>query len=168
MTGETTGAGPGASDALRAALASFQDWGDAHLTLDAALERLAPEHRGVRPPGLPHSVWELVEHVRIAQRDLLDFCTAERYKHPAWPDEYWPHTPAPADDAAWERALAALHDDLEGLRRVAGDDQTDLLAPTRHATEPHQTVLRALLISQDHLSYHIGQIVLVRRVLEGR
>src|SRR5690606_38939070 len=105
----------------------------------------------------PHSIWELVEHIRIAQRDLLDFCVAETYHHPDWPAGYWPANPAPPDEAAWGRALAAIEGDAEALRRVARDPSLDLLAPTRHATEPRQTHLRALLLAQDHLAYHLGQ-----------
>jgi uncharacterized damage-inducible protein DinB len=152
---------------LRTTLSRFQDWGDAHLTLAAALEGLRPEHRGVRPPGGPHSIWELVEHIRIAQRDLVDFCVAERYEHPAWPAEYWPPTPDPPSEAAWKRSLEQIYTDLDALRRLAADADVDLLARTPHATEPHQTVLRTLLVAQDHLSYHVGQIVLVRRLVSA-
>jgi hypothetical protein len=150
---------------LRETLARFQDWDEAHLTLSGALDGLPVEHRGVRPPGSSHSIWELLEHIRIAQRDLLEFCTAERYEHPAWPDGYWPPTVAPPHDGAWRRSVVQIRDDRAKMQRLAQDESIDLLAPARHATEPHQTVLRALLLSQDHLSYHVGQIVLARQLL---
>lgn len=153
------------TEAMRALLARFQDYAEAHLTLDAALDGLPSESRGVRPKGLPHSIWELVEHIRIAQRDILDFCEAESYHHPEWPAEYWPASAAPPDDAAWDGALAALRADREALRRLALDDSLDLNAVVKHGDKPTQTYLRALLLTQDHAAYHIGQIVAVKQLL---
>ena len=155
------------SPSLRSLLARFQDQGEAHLSLEAALEGLDPGHRGVRPPGAPHSIWELLEHIRIAQRDILDFCLPEEYRHLEWPVDYWPGAAGPEDEAAWERCLDALADDREGLRRLALDPDLDLDARVPHADEAHQTFARALLLAQDHAAYHIGQVVLVRRILEG-
>jgi uncharacterized damage-inducible protein DinB len=152
---------------MRALLARYQDYADAHLTLDAALDDLPPELRGVRPDGLPHSIWELVEHIRVAQRDILDFCVAAEYRHPAWPDAYWPESPAPPA-AAWDASLAALRADREALRRLALDESVDLHAVVRHGDQPTQTYLRALLLAQDHAAYHIGQIVAVKQLLLGR
>lgn len=152
---------------LRTLLARYQGWGEAHLTLEAALEDLAPRHRGVRPPGSPHSIWELVEHLRIAQQDILDFCSAGDYTHRTWPDDYWPDAPAPAGPGAWEATLDALARDREALKALAQDPAVDLDARVPHATRPDQTFARALLLAQDHAAYHIGQMVLVRRILEG-
>jgi len=152
---------------LRSQLARFQDFAEAHLTLEMAVAGLAPEHRGVRPAGLPHSIWELVEHIRIAQRDLLDFCVAAEYEHRPWPEAYWPPTGEPPAGEVWGEALAAIREDREELRRLALDPALDLISPVPHATEPGQTYLRALLLAQDHASYHIGQIVQVRRLVEG-
>jgi uncharacterized damage-inducible protein DinB len=153
------------ADGMRPLLARFQDYAEAHITLDAALDGLPKEMRGIRPKGLPHSIWELVEHIRIAQRDILDFCVADTYHHPKWPDEYWPRSPAPSDDAAWHAALAALRADREALRRLAADDSIDLNAVVKHGDKPTQTYLRALLLTQDHAAYHIGQIVAVKQLL---
>jgi hypothetical protein len=153
------------TDPLREQLARFQGWGEAHLTLDTAVEGLRPEHRGVRPPGLPHSIWKLVEHVRIAQRDILDFCVGPGDQELHWPDDYWPAAPAPPDDAAWDTSLRMVREDAESLRRLALDPKVELLGRVPGGTG--QTFLRELLLTQDHAAYHIGQIVLVRRLLEG-
>jgi hypothetical protein len=153
---------------LRELVARYQDYAEAHLTLDRALDGVVPDMRGVRPEGLPHSIWELVEHIRIAQRDLLDFCVADEYRHPEWPDEYWPADPAPAGDAAWEASLAALRADREALKRLALDESIDLHAVVENGDQPTQTYLRALLITQDHAAYHIGQIVTVKQSLLAR
>jgi len=153
---------------FRTLLARYQDWGEAHLTLEAAVEGLSPDHRGVRPPGSPHSIWELLEHIRIAQRDILEFCSpGDDYAHKAWPDDYWPDAVAPADDESWEKTLAALARDREALKALALDADVDLDGQVPHATSPRQTFARALLLAQDHAAYHIGQVVLVRRILEG-
>lgn len=155
------------SPSLRGLLARFQDQGEAHLSLDASLEGLDPAHRGVRPAGAPHSIWELVEHIRIAQRDILDFCLPGSYRELDWPSDYWPEAAKPGDEAAWEASLDALAADREALRRLALDPRVDLEAQVPHATRPGQTFARALLLAQDHAAYHVGQVVLVRRMLEG-
>lgn len=152
---------------FRTLLARYQGWGEAHLTLEAALEELTPGHRGIRPPGAPHSIWQLVEHIRIAQRDILEFCSSGDYAQRPWPEGYWPGAPAPADDREWEGSLDTLARDREALQRLALDPELDLGARVPHATRPDQTFARALLLAQDHAAYHIGQVVLVRRILEG-
>lgn len=150
-------------DALREHLAKLLDWGDAHATLDAAVDGLPPEHRGARPHGLPHSPWQLVEHLRRAQRDILDFCVAERYEEMEWPADYWPEDPEPPSPEAWDEALTACRADLDTLKRLATDGSLDLLAPVPHGTG--QTYLREILLVADHAAYHVGQIVLLRRLL---
>jgi uncharacterized damage-inducible protein DinB len=121
--------------------------------------------RGTRPPGLPHSIWELVEHIRMAQNDILDFCVNENYHEKSWPDDYWPPSPSPASDAAWENSLGAVREDLRALKELAADSSIDLAARIPHGTSRKQTYLRELLLVADHTAYHVGQIVFVRQAL---
>ena len=150
-------------DHLRDHLARLLDWQDAHATYDAAVADVAPEMRGRQPEGLPHSLWQLVEHLRITQRDILDFCRDADYREPRWPDDYWPAEAAPPSAEAWEESLAAFRTDREVLKALAVDPGVDLFARIPHGTG--QTYLRELLLVADHTSYHVGQIVLVRRLL---
>jgi len=147
----------------RSIVASALAWKEAHAGLDAAAAELDPALRGIRPPGLPHSAWELLDHIRRTQHDLLEFMTAERYDEPKWPDDYWPPTPEPPSDSAWDEALAAIRADRESLARLARDEGRDLTAPIPHGTG--QTYLRELVLVIDHTAYHVGQLVLVRRLL---
>ena len=150
-------------DLLRAQIASLLDWGDAHATFDAAVEGVPPEMRGRVPDGLPHSLWQLVEHLRIAQRDILDFCRDPHYRHLRFPDDYWPAA-EPTSGQAWDEAIAAYHTDLEMLKAMATDPGVDLFARIPHGSG--QTYLRELVLVADHAAYHVGQIVLVRRLLD--
>jgi len=148
---------------LRAQIAKILDWKEAHAGFDKAIADLPIRSRGLRAPGLPHSVWELVEHIRIAQRDILSFCVDEHYRELEWPLEYWPSKPAPADAQAWDDSLAAYHRDLDVLKAMAVDPAIDLTARVPRGTG--QTYLRELLLVADHTAYHVGQIVDVRQAL---
>ena len=149
--------------ALRAHLVRLLDWPDAHATFDAAVEGVPPALRGVRPEGLPHSPWELVEHLRIAQRDILDFCRDPAYREPKWPDDYWPASVSPPREEAWDESIAAFRADRDALREIAAGPRPDLFAAIPHGSG--QTYLRELLLVADHGAYHVGQLVLVRRLL---
>jgi uncharacterized damage-inducible protein DinB len=152
-----------ADETLRNHLARLLDWEDAHTTFDAAVTGIPPELQGRQPAGLPYSPWQLVEHIRIAQRDILDFCSNADYEAPAWPDDYWPATVAPPAPEAWERSVEAFRTDCDALKQLAADEQIDLLDRIPHGTG--QTYLRELLLIADHTSYHLGQLVAVRRLL---
>ncbi|MFL5538864.1 MAG: DinB family protein [Longimicrobiaceae bacterium] len=149
--------------ALREHLRKLLAWGDAHAGFDRAVAGLAPELRGVRPDGLPYSPWELLEHLRITQEDILDFSRNPEYRELSWPEDYWPDSPAPPDDGAWDRSVAAYRADREALQAMATDLATDLFATIPHGQG--QTYLREILLAADHAAYHVGQIVLVRRLL---
>jgi len=145
-------------------VASSLDWDQAHAPLDAALKGLAKADRGKRPKDYPHSVWELVEHIRIAQHDLLDFLTNPDYVHELkWPDGYWPPTPEPPSDSAWRSCLEKLRSDREALATFTTRTRIDLTKKIPHGSG--QTYLRTILVAMDHAAYHIGQIVAVRRLL---
>ncbi|MGH7623415.1 MAG: DinB family protein, partial [Gemmatimonadaceae bacterium] len=128
-----------------------------------ALEGLAPALRGKRPEGSPHSPWELLEHIRITQDDILDFCRNPKYKERHWPADYWPKSAAPPTATSWDESVTQYHADLAALRAIAEDESIDLFARIPHGDG--QTYLRELLLVVDHTSHHIGQIILVRRLL---
>ena len=151
-------------EALREQLARFLDWEEAHVGFDKAVGDVPGDVRGAKAPGIEHSIWQLVEHMRIAQEDILDFCINPKYVHTMkWPDDYWPTHPAPPNGAAWDESIASFKRELEKLRTLARDEK-DLyaLVPTG---KDQQTYLRSLLLVNDHNSYHLGQIVAVRRAL---
>jgi uncharacterized damage-inducible protein DinB len=148
---------------LREQLRKVLSWREAHADWKQALAGLDPAHRGVRPAGSPHSVWDLLEHVRLAQRDILEFTLDPKHVSPDWPAGYWPKSLAPANDAEWEKSLAAFLHDLQEAEKWVGNPRTDLFARIPHGTG--QTFLRQALLLIDHNSYHLGQLVLVRRLL---
>ena len=152
-----------ADPALREQLAHSLAWSDAHVSFDEAVRGLPAHLCGVRPAGLPHSPWELVEHIRLAQRDVLDFCIGETYQELAWPSDYWPVTPGPPTAEAWEQSLAGIRSDREALQRLASDGALDLRSVAKHGTD--QMCLRELLLVVDHTAYHVGQLILVRQLL---
>src|SRR6476469_8705092 len=135
-------------DPLRDQLARFIDFGEAHLTAQAALADLDPTPYGTRPPGLPHSPWELLEHIRITQHDILDFCLNPKYEEMKWPHDYWPKSPAPPSPDSWKKSVAAFRKDRDALRELATDSKIDLFAKIPHGDG--QTYLRELILAQDH------------------
>ena len=149
--------------ALREHLRKLLDWQDAHASFDAAVDGVPAGDRGRRPEGLPYSPWELVEHLRITQDDILEFCVNPAYAEKRWPDDYWPATPAPPSPGAWDASVAAFREDREALKRLAADPTVDLFATIPHGQG--QTYLRELLLVADHTAYHVGQLVAVRRLL---
>jgi hypothetical protein len=151
-------------EAWKAIAASSLDWEEAHLGVESALKDLPADLRGRRPEGLPHSPWQLVEHIRIAQHDLLDFCRNPDYKQELkWPDDYWPAAGELPTAAAWEKSLAALRSDREEFKRFITEPGRDLSAKIPHGTG--QTYLRTFLVAVDHAAYHLGELVAVRRFL---
>jgi uncharacterized damage-inducible protein DinB len=151
-------------DSWRAIVASSLGWEQAHASLDGAVKGLAPDLRGQRPDGYPHSPWELVEHIRITQRDLLDFCQNPDYVEKLeWPHDYWPATQKPPNADAWEKSIAEYKRDREALARFTTESKLDLTEKIPRGTG--QTYLRTILVAVDHASYHIGQIISVRRLL---
>ena len=150
-------------EALRTQLIRLLDWHDAHVDFDTAAGGIPPDLRGRTPPGLPHSPWQLLEHLRIAQHDILDFCVNPQYREMAWPADYWPSAPAPPAPDAWDASVAAYRADLRGMQELARNADIDLFATIPHGSG--QTYLREVLLVADHAAYHIGQLVLVRRLL---
>ena len=155
---------PDHDGALRALLARALDWEDAHATFDAAVGGLAADLRGKVPEGLPHSPWQLLEHIRRTQWDILDFCVNAGYAEPKSMREYWPEGPEPPSGAAWDESVAAVRRDRETLKKLAADTSVDLYARVPLGNEK-QTYLRELVLVIDHNAYHVGQLVLTRRLL---
>jgi uncharacterized damage-inducible protein DinB len=151
------------SAALRAQLRRILSSQDAHVGFEKAVEGLAPKLRGVRVEGFPHSPWELVEHMRLTQYDILDFCLNPDYKDLDWPDDYWPKSPAPPSEQAWDHSTAKFREDRATLEALAADESIDLFAKIPHGSG--QTYLRQILLVADHNAYHLGQLVAVRRQL---
>lgn len=152
-------------DPLRSQVARFLDWQEAHVGFDKVVAGIPADKRGARPPGFEHSPWQLLEHLRLAQKDILRFCVDKHYAHDMkFPDDYWPKDPAPPNDRAWTASIADFKADLEKMRDLTRDASVDLyaLVPTG---KKQQTYLRATLLVADHNAYHIGQLVLVRRAL---
>jgi hypothetical protein len=137
--------------------------GQAHVTFEAAVKGVPASLRGKRPKGVEHSLWEILEHLRIAQHDILEFSRDAKHVSPEWPSGYWPKTKAPPNDKAWAKSVRTFTADLEEMRKLVAADSTDLYAPIPHGDG--QTILREALLTADHNAYHIGELVLVRRLL---
>jgi len=149
--------------ALRQHLLDLLVGGHAHATFDAAIKGIPPSLRGKRPRGAEHSPWEILEHMRIAQWDILEFSRNAEYRSPDWPSGYWPQTPAPPDENAWDKSIRAFRRDRKAMCDFAADPSIDLYAKIPHGDG--QTILREALLVAGHNSYHLGELVLVRRLL---
>ena len=136
---------------------------EAHTDWANAIADLPATQRGAKPTGAPHSAWELLEHVRIAQWDILEFCRNPKHVSPDWPSGYWPERQSPPDDAAWDKSVKAFLRDTKDLESLVADTHADLFARISHGSG--QTILREALLVIDHNSYHLGQFVLLRRLL---
>jgi hypothetical protein len=146
-------------------LVRLLDWEEAHVSFDKAVDGIPAGLHGSRAAGFDHTPWQLLEHVRIAQKDLLDFCVNAAYVHALeWPQDYWPRDPAPPDAAAWDASIADFRTDREKLKQLVRDAHVDLFAAVPTGKAQH-TYLRAILLVADHNAYHVGQLVAVRRAL---
>ena len=149
-------------DALRQQLSQLLSQSHAHADFDAAIQGLPPKLRGRKPAGAPYTAWQLLEHVRIAQWDILEFSRDPRHVSPQWPEGYWPKTDAPPNAAAWTRSIRRFRSDRKAMQRLI-TGRTDLFARIPHGEG--QTLLREALLVLDHNAYHLGQLVLLRKLL---
>jgi uncharacterized damage-inducible protein DinB len=150
-------------NALRDHLVRLLDWEDAHVGFDKAVDAIPVDKRGARAAGFEHSPWQLLEHMRLAQEDILDFCINPRYQRTlTWPDDYWPGA-VPPTDAAWQESIASVIRSREQMKALAR--QTTDLTATVPTGSGRQTYRRAILLVADHAAYHLGQLVAVRRAL---
>ena len=150
-------------DVLRRHLLELLEGGHAHPDFESAIGGLPADLRGAKPASLPHTPWRLLEHMRIAQRDILQFSIDPAHVSPEFPAGYWPDGDGPPDPAAWDRSLETFRADLQRMKDLVADPRTDLLAPIPGGQG--QTILREALLVADHNSYHIGQMIAVRRLL---
>lgn len=148
-------------ESLREHLVRFLDWDNAHLRFDDAVRDFPAALRGTRPAGAPHSPWELLEHLRIALVDILDYTLDSSAVSPEFPAGYWPGSQTPPDEHAWDASVAAYREALGRFARLLEDRSIDLFAPNPDGKTP----LREVLLAADHNAYHVGQLVLVRKAL---
>jgi len=148
---------------LREHVVNLLKGGSAHVSFDDAVKDLPADLRGKRPKGADHSPWEILEHLRIALWDILEFTRDPKHVSPEFPSGYWPKTQVPPDAKAWDKSVHAFRADAKALADLVADDSTNLLARLPHGDG--QTVLREALVAADHNAYHLGELVLVRRLL---
>jgi hypothetical protein len=148
---------------IRQHISRLLAWEDAHTGFEKAVEDIPEASRGKKPHGLPYSPWQLLEHLRRTQHDILDFCRNPNYEELKWPDDYWPDSAVPASPSEWDHCIAQFLKDRSALQRLARDTSVDLTAVIPHGTG--QTYLRELLLVADHSAYHIGELIIVRRLL---
>jgi hypothetical protein len=148
---------------LREHLLFLLDGGGAHAKFNDAVKDMPENLRGTKPSKFPHSAWMLLEHLRIAQRDILEFSRSAKYKAPKWPDDYWPKDAAPLSAAAWNKSIQQFRQDLRAMQDLVANPKTDLYA--RIPWGDGQTILREALLVADHNAYHVAQLIDVRRLL---
>jgi hypothetical protein len=162
--GKTSGANSRVNDAaLRQHLVDVLKGGSAHVQFMDGLDGFPPNKRGTFAPGLPHTGWQLLEHARIAQWDILEFSRNPRHESPGFPEGYWPKTPGPPTDAEWDKSVQSFQHDLDEMIELVKNPRTDLFAKIPHGDG--QTILREALVLADHNAYHLGQLVDLRRAL---
>jgi hypothetical protein len=150
---------------LRKQLIALLDGGQAHPTFDEAVRDFPTEHRGTVPPNVPYSAWQLLEHMRITQRDILNFSAPPTggYHPIKWPDDYWPKSPQPSSANAWDQTITLIRSDLEHFEALIRNPNSDLFKTFRWGDG--QNLLREALLIADHTAYHIGELVILRRLL---
>lgn len=153
------------TESLREHLANLLRMEGAHIAFREAVKGFPAHLRGAKPHGAPHSAWQLLEHMRIAQEDILDFSRNSDYREKKWPDDYWPEHDAPPDNAAWEKSVRQFERDLEEMQALIGDGKHDLFAALPHGQG--QTLLREAMLVVDHNAYHLGQLMFLRKMLES-
>ena len=151
------------NDPVREQIIALLRGGNAHVAFDQVVKGFPAKLRGVKPNGAEHSAWQLLEHMRIAQWDILEFSRSAKHVSPEWPRGYWPKTEKPPNSDAWEKSIASFNKDLKAIQKLIEDPKTDLYAKIPHGTG--QNILREALLVADHNAYHLGQLVLVRRLL---
>jgi hypothetical protein len=148
---------------IRTHVLELIDGKSAHIDLESGLKDFPSDRINDKPAGSPHSAWQLLEHIRIAQWDILDFCTNPDYKEMKWPDDYWPKDEG--SEESWNRSLKETLKDLQSMRDLVANEKSDLFAHIPYGSG--QTILREAMLIADHNAYHLGQIVLIKKMIEG-
>jgi len=151
-----------ANEQLIKELISLLTKGNAHVTFNEAVNNIPFEDLGKKPAGLPYSIWQIVQHIRIAQKDILDFSAGNNYEEMNWPDDYWPKNIAPKDEVEWQSCIKQINNELDEFMELLKNVE-DLYKPFEHGKG--QNLLREAMLIADHTSYHTGEIVIVRRLL---
>jgi DinB superfamily len=151
--------------ALHKQLIALLHGGQAHVTFDEAVKDFSTDLRGTVPPSLPYSAWQILEHLRITQRDILNFSAPPTggYQPMEWPEDYWPKSPQPPSAHAWDHAVAEIHSDLKKFIALIENPSADLYKPFRWGDG--QNLLREALLIADHNAYHLGELIVLRRLL---
>ncbi len=149
---------------VRKQLHALLQGGNAHMSFDQAVADFPQGYYNSRPPNIPYTPWHLLEHLRLAQQDILEFIRSPNYISPAWPEGYWPAQDARADGPEWDQTLASFNADLQALVDIVADPATDLYSDLPHA--PGYNILREILVTCDHNAYHIGEFAILRQVME--
>jgi hypothetical protein len=154
-----------ATDEIRKQLLALLRGGQAHVSFDDAVKDFPVAQRGILPQGLPYSAWQILEHIRITQRDILDFCAPPTggYQPMEWPEGYWPKSAEPPSERSWDVTIVAIRKDLETFEALISRPEADLYKPFRWGEG--QNLLREALLIADHTSYHLGELIVVRRLL---
>jgi len=150
---------------VREQLLSLLRGGNAHLNFDQAVADFPIQNINTRPPNISYTPWYLLEHLRIAQWDILEFIRDPKHVSPTWPEGYWPPENEEADQAKWEKTISDFQADMQTLQDMVVDRQVDLYAPILHA--PDYTILREILLVADHNAYHIGEFAILRQVMNN-
>lgn len=138
---------------------------ESHIEFAAAVKDFPANSYGAKPAGVPHSAWQLIEHMRIAQHDILEFSRNPKHKSPKFPEGYWPKTEAPPDAKAWQASIRSFENDARKMEELMQDEQQDLFKPLAHGDG--QTLLREALVVAAHNSYHLGQLMLLKKMLHS-
>lgn len=154
-----------ATSVVREQLIQLLTGSNAHQSFEEAINDLPVSLRGIKPDKLPYSIWQLVDHIRIAQWDILEFSRDPNHQSPPWPDGYWSKEVAPPTDEAWERAVQQIKQDRDAFIALLSDSECDLYAPFAHGDG--QNLLREALLIADHTAYHVGEILVIRRLLNA-
>jgi hypothetical protein len=152
-------------DILRDQLLALLDGGHAHMPFDMIVAEMPLGATNSKPPNFNYTPWHLLEHMRLAQHDILEFIRDPEYQSPPWPEGFWPPEDKTTDEAGWQRSVSRFQADLAAIRELVRSKDTDFFAPIPHARD--YTIFREVLVVADHNAYHLGELITLRQVLHA-